>query len=267
MLNRQRLLEGDEQKVVSARPSWLLLLGPLGLGVAIIVAASWLVVVTPEGSARTTARGVVFLGALVALTVWVLPRVTRWASTRLLVTTERVVYRSGFFRAHMREVPIEHIGNVSVTQTLPQRALGVGDLLLESFSEGSTTQLRYAPRPLVLQDLILRQIQARQEGLSAGNQEPTQMARAVTDDLGETRVVTVDQDEPEVAADTEHTPRGAVDPSTGRDGPGSEQPVTGEAGTKVQRLTELADLHERGMVTTAEFERLKAELLTEEHPA
>ncbi len=267
MLNRQKLLEGDERKVVSAHPSWLLLLGPLGLGVVIVMIASWLVAVTPEGSARTPARTVTALGALVALAVWVLPKVTRWASTRLLITTERVVYRSGFFRAHMREVPIEHIGNVSVTQTLPQRALGVGDLVLESFSEGSTTKLQYAPRPLVLQDLILRQVQARQEGLAAGNQDPTPVARTVTDEFGETRVLTVDQDRPTAKANPERALRGDVDRSSGNDGTRPGPTVTGEAGARVQRLTELADLHERGLVTTTEFERLKAELLTEEPPS
>ena len=50
---------------------------------------------------------------LAVLAVWVLPRVVRWATTRFVLTNERVVYRRGLLSRFAREIPIERLNDVT----------------------------------------------------------------------------------------------------------------------------------------------------------
>ena len=70
--------------------------------------------------------------ALVAAACWLVGRFIRWRSTYFVITNDRVIYRSGVFRKSGMQIPLERVNNVNFEQSLLERVVGAGDLLIES---------------------------------------------------------------------------------------------------------------------------------------
>lgn len=85
----------------------------------------------------------VLAGAIAALVVlWVLP-LLRWLSTQYLITTRRVVLRSGLFVRTRHEVLVSRSYDVTVRQSGLQAAFRSGDVLITTGAD----------RPVVLRDV------------------------------------------------------------------------------------------------------------------
>lgn len=145
------------------RPHWQFLVLPIVFFffavVAIVVA-----LVQLDGAARW----VLILGALAVWIVLSVKRVADWLTTLYVITNERVVYRAGVFARSGIEIPLESITNVAFSQSLVERFIRSGDLVIES--AGETGQSRYAdiPDPEELQSLIYQQREARTLSLRRG---------------------------------------------------------------------------------------------------
>lgn len=139
----ENALTADEAIVMSFRQHWKLLAIPLlvFVGVVILLVASlqWL----PWGWVEF----VVALALLGAFVWFVVRPLVDWWVTRYVLTTERLITRTGLIAQHGIEIPLERITNVNFSQTFWERLLGAGDLLVES--AGTTGQSRFAniPRP------------------------------------------------------------------------------------------------------------------------
>ena len=159
----RRLLSPGEEVVREFRPHWQFLVLPIvfffGAVVAIVVALTQL-----DGAARW----VLVLGALAVWIVLSVKRVADWLTTLYVITNERVVYRAGVFARSGIEIPLESITNVAFSQSLVERFIRSGDLVIES--AGETGQSRYAdiPDPEALQSLIYQQREARTLSLRRG---------------------------------------------------------------------------------------------------
>jgi uncharacterized membrane protein YdbT with pleckstrin-like domain len=135
----ERLLGENEQVVYDLRPHWWTLVGPALLALAIVVATSLAFTFMPAGSVQGPGRlGVQLLG-LAALLFWVVPRVVRWATTHFVLTTDRLIFRRGFLSRYAREIPLERVNDVTFSQSLFERLIGAGDLLVESAGEHGQT--------------------------------------------------------------------------------------------------------------------------------
>ena len=159
----ERLLSPGETVISEFRPHWQFLFVPIfGAVVAVAVVAIALVVV--EG----TGGWILAAGALVVWVVVSLRRVADWFTTQYVITNERVVYRAGVFSRSGVEIPLEQITNVSFSQTLLERLIRSGDLVIES--AGETGQSRYSdiPDPEGLQSLIYQQRESRTVQLGRG---------------------------------------------------------------------------------------------------
>lgn len=149
---RKYLNEGEEI-ILDLRPHWFYLAGP----VAALVAALVLAVVVHGRSAWILFP--VLALALVAL-VWFLGRYARWATTNFVLTTDRLIYRSGVASRQGREIPLERLNDVSFHQSLLQRMLGAGDLLIESAGERGQEQFGSFAHPQDTQNEVHRAIEA-----------------------------------------------------------------------------------------------------------
>ncbi|MDX1448170.1 MAG: PH domain-containing protein [Acidimicrobiia bacterium] len=172
----ERLLSPGEEVVAAFRPHWQFLAFPAALGLA-AVALAVVAVVTVDGGA-----GWLIVAGLVA--VWLLlsvKRVADWLTTSYVITNERVVRRSGVFSRSGVEIPLESITNVAFSQTLVERIVRSGDLVIES--AGETGQSRYSdiPDPEGLQSLIYQQREARTRSLrtesGTGNSVASELER------------------------------------------------------------------------------------------
>jgi membrane protein YdbS with pleckstrin-like domain len=143
------LLGPDETIELEFRPHWTALVAPIAFAVVavlgVVAAGIWL-----DGAARVaTMVGVVVLWLFLAV-----KRVLTWMTTAHVITTERLIHRSGILSRRGKEIPLERINDVSFSKTLIERLLGSGDLLIESAGEMGQTRYTDIPDPERLQSLI-----------------------------------------------------------------------------------------------------------------
>jgi membrane protein YdbS with pleckstrin-like domain len=154
-----RLLTDGEEVVVDVRPHWWYLAGPvLVLGVVIIGA------ITAAALGAPSWLDWVAIVALALAAVWLVGRYIRWASTSLVVTNRRLISRTGVFVRSSREIPLLALTDISYRQTLLERVIGAGNVLLESAGRQGHEVFPDLPRPARIQQAIVVQLdQARQQ--------------------------------------------------------------------------------------------------------
>lgn len=156
-------LSADETIVTSFRPHWKLLFIPflwfLGLAVAMVLVATYLDLLQWVLIAALAVFGLIF----------VVKPLIDWWWTRYVLTTERLITRTGLVAKSGVEIPLENITNVNFSQTFFERILGAGDLLVES--AGSTGQSRFAniPHPDEFQSILYKTREQRSISLSGSH--------------------------------------------------------------------------------------------------
>ena len=154
----RRLLNQGEEVVIDVRPHWVGMAGP-SLALAASIAGA--IVVSAE-TGNDTVLVAVLVAVLVVL-VWFLYRLARWATTNLVVTSDRLIVRSGIVAKRGREIPLERIDDVSVTQSIFNRMLASGDLVVESAGDRGQESFPECPRPRRVQSEIFVQIEAARD--------------------------------------------------------------------------------------------------------
>ncbi|HSO54942.1 MAG TPA: PH domain-containing protein [Actinomycetes bacterium] len=179
----ERLLSEDEELVYDLRPHWLTLVVPVLLTVAVVLAVGALWVVMPAGDLQQPGRLAVGVLGLVVLLATVVGRVLRWSTTHFVLTTERLIFRSGVVAKFGREIPLERINDVTFSQSLFERMIGVGDLLLESAGEHGQSRFDNIRDPEAVQLEIYRQMEGndrRRSGVATTQPHPVAADRTPT---------------------------------------------------------------------------------------
>ena len=152
----QKLLNESESVVLDLRPHWWFLVPRLALQL-LVLAVALMVLVRVDNSAVQILMGI---GVLVALVYFGL-RYAEWATTNFVVTTDRVIYRSGVLAKSGIEIPLERINTVVFKQRLFERMLGAGDLEIESAGD-TPSHFSDIRKPDVVQAEIYRQMEANE---------------------------------------------------------------------------------------------------------
>ncbi|MDX6230125.1 MAG: hypothetical protein QOI76_3515 [Frankiales bacterium] len=135
MAKDSRLLADDEELVVDTHPHWKALLLPAVAVPVVVGLASWAVFAMGDFNGRGYAQiAVVVVAVLLLIWVSLLPWL-RWRTTRFMVTSRRVVIRSGVISRTGRDIPLTRVNDVTFTHGLVDRVLGCGTLLIESGGE------------------------------------------------------------------------------------------------------------------------------------
>lgn len=149
-------LYSSEEVVLDLRPHWWFfasqasaLFGALVLGVFALLIGN-------------PAVNVLAAVLLVAVLVWFLIRYLVWSTTSFVITTDRVITRSGVLGRSGIEIPLERINTVFFSQTLFERMIGSGDLEIESASEQGTQKIDDIRRPLNVQNEIYKQMEGNE---------------------------------------------------------------------------------------------------------
>lgn len=152
----EHLLTEDETVVVDFHPHWRVLLLPILWTLAIIAMA---VAVLWWGDRQDWDLNLglwVPLVALVLILVFVAAPVVRWLFTQYVLTTERIIVRSGIIAKTGTEIPLETINNVLFSQSPTDRMLGHGDVIIESAGSHGQSRLTDIPDPERFQSLVYR---------------------------------------------------------------------------------------------------------------
>jgi len=154
----RKLLNDHEDIILDLRPHWWFLSGPIA-AVVLTVALTIFVAAIGAASAVPIAALVLVLGAL----VWLLVRFARWTTTNFVVTTDRLVFRTGVLSKHGREIPLERVNDITFHASLFERMIGAGDLVIESAGERGQQMFTDIPHPMKVQNEVYRQIEAAQQ--------------------------------------------------------------------------------------------------------
>lgn len=112
---------------------------------------------------------------IVAMAVWFGIRYMKWATTNFVVTSHRVIYRSGLISKRGIEIPLQRINNVLFNQGPFERMIGAGDLLIESAGETGQQRFTDVKNPARVQNLINAQMEMKERS-NAGVAAPTDLA-------------------------------------------------------------------------------------------
>jgi hypothetical protein len=240
----RRLLTEDEEVVVEIRPHWAFLGKPLVTAVAAVV-LSIAVMVAFSGAPPAVLYVLLVLVACSAL--WLVGRLIRWFATSLVVTTTRIVQRSGVFGRTGLELRLERVNQLSYHQSILDRLLRTGELHVEMGGETGVVVFDRVPRPSAVQSIITEQIDALRH--RAGVPVTTPTTAPVRDLFDGAAPAPVRGLRPSTADDT---PPSGIARLT-RHAPADDNVA--------DRLMQLDELRRRGIVTDAEFALKKAELL------
>ena len=249
----RKFLNEDEELLAELRPHWIFLFGPLFTSIGVWAALIVIIVVWRNAPGWTNYPWLIL--ALIP-GIWLLGRFMRWRSYDIALTSTRILVRQGIFRRDTVQLRLQRITEVNLSQTLIERMLGVGRLIIDVQGEDDSLTLEYVRKPAIVQRVINSQIN---EIVGGGRREsvphdmlPYDQRRGQRDD---------DYDDEHEHHDT--PPFGV--PTTGA-APAGSAGSTADLPRGVpfeirDRLIELDDLRRRGIISEQEFAAKKSELL------
>ncbi len=156
-----------------------------------------------------------------------------WRVERYIVTTRRVIETGGVINKWSRDTSLEMITDMIVDHPFLGRIFGYGEIDLLTASEQGENRIQFLPDPDDFKKALLDAKQEHALELAGGS-------RAVV----------------EAPAETEPVPAPPA-PSA----PEPEKPAHASAAEVDASLTRLADMRDRGLITQAEFDEKKKQLL------
>jgi len=179
-------LHPTERLVLDLHPHWwtftpslLALVGAIVVGILILTGA--------EGWTQNGAVRLVWAAVVLSTAGWFVTRIIQWATTQLVLTSDRLIWRRGVIAKSGVEIPIDRINTIFFHQRIWERLIGVGDLVVESASASSAQRFDNMLRPARIQNEIYLQkesLQARHRSSATtaipGGDAPTVADRLAT---------------------------------------------------------------------------------------
>ena len=154
-----RILADDEEVVAHLHPHWLTVFWPIVWFLLLVGGASFGCAVVPAGPDQGVVRLVV-VGAALVLGLFLVGRpLLRWRTTHYVVTTHRLLQRTGVLSRTGRDVGLSRITDVSYRQRLWERLFGSGTVAVETAGEGGPTLLTRIPDSQGVQQLIAQLVE------------------------------------------------------------------------------------------------------------
>ncbi len=147
----RELLNENEEVILDLRPHWWFI-APAAAGLAASLVLGIIVLAADWADALKFLAGILVLAALGYFVV----RYVRWAGINFVVTTGRIVSRTGVIAKKGIEIPLERINTVFFNQTVFERLIGAGDLGIESAGEGGRQNFEDVRKPRKVQQEIYR---------------------------------------------------------------------------------------------------------------
>jgi uncharacterized membrane protein YdbT with pleckstrin-like domain len=140
----RKLLGPNEKILFELRPHWIAIVPPAFFALAIIVGAVFLANRLDRPSWIDTA---IWIVALVLFIIFAARAIVKWLFTLFVLTTDRMITRSGVISRRSKEIPLENINDVTFNQRMLERLVGAGDILVESAGERGQNRITNVRKP------------------------------------------------------------------------------------------------------------------------
>lgn len=182
-----RSLLADHEKVVfDIKPHWVALVPPVGWTLSTLVI--WVIGINLasdhlSGGAETFTERALTVVALVAILYLGIFPVLRWMNTHFVLTSDRLITRAGIIAKHSREIPLERINDVAFNQSMIERALGAGDLMIESAGERGQSRITNVRKPEQIQLMIYKETEENSNRMARGGLDAVPKEASVTEQI------------------------------------------------------------------------------------
>jgi uncharacterized membrane protein YdbT with pleckstrin-like domain len=175
-------LNPNETVALDMHPHWWYFAGPAVTLFLVIVLGIVLALATDVSGTGGDVLKVVVVALIVIAAIWLIVRYLKWITTYFVITSHRLIFRTGVLAKSGIEIPLERINNVNFHQSILERVLGAGDLLIESGGEDGQSRYTDIRHPDRVQRLIHAQMEntAQRHG---GYANPNNTTVGVTEQL------------------------------------------------------------------------------------
>jgi uncharacterized membrane protein YdbT with pleckstrin-like domain len=151
-------LSDGEEVVLDLHPHWGRLFIPVVVLLLACLLAGFGVALIPKGGGQQIERWILIaIAAVVVIWRTILPYL-RWLTTKYVLTTDRLVIRSGIMARHGRDIPLNRINDVSFSETVLERMLRSGTLVVESAGDNGQISLTDVPKVEHVQREVYRMV-------------------------------------------------------------------------------------------------------------
>lgn len=170
-----QLINEGEEVILDLKPHWWFFFRDLIGGTILLVAAiAWFGFLSDSNWTSwlgwPLALGLVVFAGMVVLDY------LRWTYTHFVLTDRRVISRSGIVSKRGTEIPLERINNIDFSQRLFERAIGAGDLSIESAGRDGQSHFQNVRHPDAVQQEIYRQMESNAKRQASWSMPPVQVA-------------------------------------------------------------------------------------------
>lgn len=179
----RKLLNPGEEIAFDLHPHWWYFSGLAAVAILILAAA----VATPivlKGTARTWVSLVVAIIGLLWV-IWFLTKFLAWRTTHFVLTSDRLIVRSGVLGRQGREIPLERVNDLSFHQSLFERLVGTGDLVIESAGRQGQDVFSHLPHPDRAQQQIYTQMEKNRARVEGGGHQGDDEEKTIPEQIGE----------------------------------------------------------------------------------
>jgi len=157
----KKLLNEFETVALDLHPHWMFFAEPVLalLGSVAVGVAGWALL---DGDGEKAVLWVA-LAAVIVTTVWLIARYAKWSTTNFVITSDRLIFRSGVLAKRGIEIPLERVNNVIFSQTVFERMLGAGDLVIESAGNDGQQKFTDIKHPERVQKLLHAQMESNEQ--------------------------------------------------------------------------------------------------------
>lgn len=157
----KKLLNDHETVALDLHPHWWYFAkAAIVLVAAIVAAIVWLVL---DDSWFESSVGWIAIVLILVSVVWLVKRYLSWSTTNFVVTSDRVIFRTGMFAKSGIEIPLDRVNNVNFNQSIIERMIGAGDLMIESGGETGQQRFTDVRQPDRVQKVIHAQKSSKQD--------------------------------------------------------------------------------------------------------
>ncbi len=155
----KKLLNDYEDVAVDLHPHWWFFAEPVAALVGSIILGILTKIFTDGTGTPRTMLVYLVIALIVASMIWLVIRYLKWMTTNFVVTSDRLIFRSGVLAKMGVEIPLERVNTIHFNQTIFERMTGAGDLVIESGGEDGQQRFTDIRRP----DRVQKMIHAQKE--------------------------------------------------------------------------------------------------------